>query len=257
MYLYHPQVRRQVDATGAVWTRWSRLEKIEVRNSGVPALGQALGFNTIGKTLNRADTWSFSVGTLPGHPEWVLRTGFAYEPSPTTNEDRNVRIPAGDRAGLHRRCRLGFRRNQNERRRGLRLPVENHRRRQPEGTPRPAYSAKYDNSAWLARPPRSPYRFDRTRWSKKPGIALVAMPAPRVIGDGFFDGGLELRIVRGGSCWRTARPPCPGAIHHVLVGPARAPGRSARPTGGTAGSPRRRARAVRWVMREVVMPKLP
>ena len=48
---------------GAVWTRWSRLEKIEVRNSGVPALGQALGFNTIGEDLNWRDTWSFSVGT--------------------------------------------------------------------------------------------------------------------------------------------------------------------------------------------------
>ena len=83
---------------GAVWTRWSRLEKIEVRNSGVPALGQALGFNTIGEDLNWRDTWSFSVGTsYQATPEWVLRTGFAYEPSPTTNEDRNVRIPVGDR----------------------------------------------------------------------------------------------------------------------------------------------------------------
>ncbi|WP_324709092.1 outer membrane protein transport protein [Pseudomonas citronellolis] len=83
---------------GAVWTRWSRLEAIEVRNSGVPALGQALGFGNIGEDLKWHDTWSGSIGaSYQLNPEWVLRAGYAYDPSPTDNDYRNVRIPVGDR----------------------------------------------------------------------------------------------------------------------------------------------------------------
>ncbi len=86
---------------GAVWTRWSRLEAIEVENSGVPALGQALGFGTLGEDLKWHDTWSASIGaSYQLNPEWVLRTGFAYDPSPTDNDYRNVRIPVGDRKVL-------------------------------------------------------------------------------------------------------------------------------------------------------------
>lgn len=133
---------------GAVWTRWSRLEKIEVRNSGAPALGQALGFNTIGEDLNWRDTWSFSVGTsYQATPEWVLRTGFAYEPSPTTNEDRNVRIPVGDRKVFT--VGAGWSPNQD-----LTVDVayaylwETTAGVNQEGSAlQPAYSAKYDNSA--------------------------------------------------------------------------------------------------------------
>ncbi|HHG4523248.1 TPA: outer membrane protein transport protein [Pseudomonas aeruginosa] len=133
---------------GAVWTRWSRLEKIEVRNSGVPALGQALGFNTIGEDLNWRDTWSFSVGTsYQATPEWVLRTGFAYEPSPTSNEDRNVRIPVGDRKVFT--VGAGWSPNQD-----LTVDVayaylwETTAGVNQEGSAlQPAYSAKYDNSA--------------------------------------------------------------------------------------------------------------
>lgn len=31
------------------------------------------------------------------NPQWVLRTGFALDKSPTTNADRTVRIPVGNR----------------------------------------------------------------------------------------------------------------------------------------------------------------
>ncbi|MEG7362260.1 outer membrane protein transport protein [Pseudomonas citronellolis] len=82
---------------GAVWTRWSRMESIEVRNSGMNSVANSM-FGTIGEDLSWKDTWSASVGaSYQLNPEWVLRAGYAYDPSPTDNEHRNVRIPVGDR----------------------------------------------------------------------------------------------------------------------------------------------------------------
>jgi len=133
---------------GAVWTRWSRLEKIEVNNSGVPPLGQALGFNTIGEDLKWDDTWSGSVGaSYQLTPEWVLRTGYAYDPSPTNNKYRNVRIPVGDRQIVT--FGAGWSPNPD-----LTVDVayaylwEDTASVNQEGNAlQPAYSAKYDNSA--------------------------------------------------------------------------------------------------------------
>jgi long-chain fatty acid transport protein len=86
---------------GAVWTRWSRLEAIEVRNSGVPSGSVGDGFQTLREDLKWHDTWAGSVGaSYQLHPHWILRTGLAYDPSPTTNEHRNVRIPVGNRKAI-------------------------------------------------------------------------------------------------------------------------------------------------------------
>ncbi|AQZ95856.1 OmpP1/FadL family transporter [Halopseudomonas phragmitis] len=79
---------------GGVWTRWSRLEGIEARNSN-PVSPR---FTTISEELNWENTWSFSVGTAYQlNPQWVLRSGLALDPSPTSNAHRNVRIPVGNR----------------------------------------------------------------------------------------------------------------------------------------------------------------
>lgn len=138
---------------GAVWTRWSRLEKIEVRNSGVPALGQALGFNTIGEDLNWRDTWSFSVGTsyqatgVGAAHRLCLRAVADLQRGPQRTH------PGGRPQGLHRRCRLVAEPGP-DRRRGLRLPVGNHRRRQP-GRQRPAAGLQRQvrqQRAWPDRP---------------------------------------------------------------------------------------------------------
>lgn len=83
---------------GATWTRWSRLKALTAENEEVPPQGMALGFGTIGEEMNWHDTWSVAVGTsYQLNPQWVLRTGFAYDPSPTSNAARTVRIPVGDR----------------------------------------------------------------------------------------------------------------------------------------------------------------
>ncbi|CAI8714873.1 long-chain fatty acid transport protein [Pseudomonas sp. IT-196MI5] len=86
---------------GATWTRWSRVQRIEAVNSGVPPLGQQLGFNSFGDDFKLHDTWSMAVGaSYQLSPQWLLRSGFAYDPSPARNADRNVRLPVGDRKAV-------------------------------------------------------------------------------------------------------------------------------------------------------------
>jgi long-chain fatty acid transport protein len=82
---------------GSTWTRWSRLKEISVENSGVPAGLNPL-FGTIGEEQNWHDTWAHAIGaSYKVNKEWVLRTGFSVDQSPTNNENRSPRIPTGDR----------------------------------------------------------------------------------------------------------------------------------------------------------------
>lgn len=83
---------------GATFTRWSRLQEIVVENEGTPTL---LGMQPIGEVseeLKWHDTWSYAIGaSYQLNPQWVLRSGFAIDPSPAENEHRSVRIPVGNR----------------------------------------------------------------------------------------------------------------------------------------------------------------
>lgn len=79
---------------GFTWTRWSRLESIEAKSKGQPVAR----FSNVKEELNWSDVWSYSIGaSYQVNPQWVLRTGFALDKSPTTNEYRTVRIPVGNR----------------------------------------------------------------------------------------------------------------------------------------------------------------
>jgi len=82
---------------GATWTRWSRLEGIEVENSGVhPAY--AADFGTVSEELNWEDTWAVAIGgAYQLTQDWVLRAGYAKDRTPTSDMDRTVRIPVSDR----------------------------------------------------------------------------------------------------------------------------------------------------------------
>ncbi|MEG0966471.1 MAG: outer membrane protein transport protein [Pseudomonas sp.] len=81
---------------GSTWTRWSRLEAITVQNEvPAPLAGQ---FGTINEDQNWHDTWAHAIGaSYKLNKEWVLRTGFTVDQSPTNNHDRSPRIPTGDR----------------------------------------------------------------------------------------------------------------------------------------------------------------
>lgn len=82
---------------GLTWTRWSRLESIAAKNQGVPSTLQGQ-FGVLREELKWHNTWAYSIGaSYQVNPHWVLRTGFALDQSPTTNEYRTVRIPVGHR----------------------------------------------------------------------------------------------------------------------------------------------------------------
>ena len=82
---------------GATWTRWSRLEGIDVENSGINA-AYASEFGTVSEELNWEDTWAVAIGgAYQLNPDWVLRAGYAKDRTPTSDMDRTVRIPVSDR----------------------------------------------------------------------------------------------------------------------------------------------------------------
>ncbi|NWA03475.1 OmpP1/FadL family transporter [Pseudomonas gingeri] len=84
---------------GSTWTRWSQLKKITVNNSGVTdTVGQLAGLDSITEEQHWHDTWSHAIGaSYQLNKQWVLRTGFTIDQTPTNNTDRSVRIPTGDR----------------------------------------------------------------------------------------------------------------------------------------------------------------
>ncbi|MHC8354474.1 OmpP1/FadL family transporter [Pseudomonas sp. LB3P81] len=86
---------------GATWKRWSRIQKVEAKNSGLSPVGQAMGMSTLIEEMNWRDTWSTAVGaSYQVNQQWLLRAGYAYDPSPIRNADRSVRIPVGNRQAV-------------------------------------------------------------------------------------------------------------------------------------------------------------
>ncbi|BAP41072.1 outer membrane protein transport protein [Pseudomonas sp. 21LCFQ02] len=85
---------------GSTWTRWSRLQSIDVNNSGVPAqLGGATGpIGRISEVQEWKNTWYHAIGAAYKlNNQWTLRTGLAMDQSPVSNSHRSPRIPTGDR----------------------------------------------------------------------------------------------------------------------------------------------------------------
>ena len=82
---------------GAMLTRWSRFEAIIIENEGLPS-GP---LNPIVEDQEWHDTWSYALGAAYKlNREWTLRTGLAFDQSPTNNVDRPPRIPSGDRTAV-------------------------------------------------------------------------------------------------------------------------------------------------------------
>jgi long-chain fatty acid transport protein len=82
---------------GAMLTRWSRFEAIVIESEGLPA-GP---LNPIIEDQEWHDTWSYALGAAYKlNREWTLRTGLAFDQSPTNNVDRSPRIPSGDRTAV-------------------------------------------------------------------------------------------------------------------------------------------------------------
>ncbi|WP_111655619.1 OmpP1/FadL family transporter [Isoalcanivorax indicus] len=81
---------------GAVWTRWSRLQRIDVENEGAQG---ALAVTS--EEIRFRDTLAVSFGaSYQLDEQWILRAGFALDESPATSQDRSVRVPYGHRKVL-------------------------------------------------------------------------------------------------------------------------------------------------------------
>ncbi|QGZ31788.1 OmpP1/FadL family transporter [Stutzerimonas stutzeri] len=85
---------------GAMWTRWSRFEAIVIENRGIPGPLQP-SLAPIVEEQEWHDTWSYALGAAyKVNKEWTLRTGLAFDQSPTNNTHRSPRIPTGDRTAV-------------------------------------------------------------------------------------------------------------------------------------------------------------
>lgn len=85
---------------GAMWTRWSRFEAIVIENQGIPGPLQP-SLAPIVEEQDWHDTWSYALGAAyKVNKQWTLRTGLAFDQSPTNNTHRSPRIPTGDRTAV-------------------------------------------------------------------------------------------------------------------------------------------------------------
>lgn len=86
---------------GAMWTRWSRFEAIIIENDGLPAPLQGGSLDPIIEEQDWHDTWSYALGAAYKlNQHWTLRSGLAFDQSPTNNTHRSPRIPSGDRTAV-------------------------------------------------------------------------------------------------------------------------------------------------------------
>jgi long-chain fatty acid transport protein len=79
---------------GYTWTRWSRFQEvlIESPSNASPILQE------VTEEQNWHDTRSYAAGlSYQLNNQWVLRSGLAFDPTPSNNTDRSPRIPSGDR----------------------------------------------------------------------------------------------------------------------------------------------------------------
>ncbi|MCL6268672.1 outer membrane protein transport protein [Sansalvadorimonas sp. 2012CJ34-2] len=92
----------------AIWTRWSRFEKFQIKSEGgrasdiVSASNGAPGGHIVAWVpQDWSDTWTMSFGTLWNYSDRLtLRAGYALDNSPTSNTTRSARIPDNDRQWL-------------------------------------------------------------------------------------------------------------------------------------------------------------
>ena len=77
---------------GAEWTRWSRLQTLDIRLSNGLTLSEEHGWR---------DTWRLSLGGEHRHVPWTLRAGLAWDQSPVRDAaHRYPRLPDADRTWL-------------------------------------------------------------------------------------------------------------------------------------------------------------
>lgn len=86
----------------ARWLGWSSFDRIEISTPGAPDLSP-LGpdFSDLEEVQNYEDAWFFAVGAeYDASDKLTVRGGVAWDGTPTTDEDRTLRVPDSDRLWL-------------------------------------------------------------------------------------------------------------------------------------------------------------
>jgi long-chain fatty acid transport protein len=88
---FTPELTLHVDI---MRTNWSELEAIVINNEN--AISPLL--STDRENLDWNNTWSYSLGlSYQLCPQWAVRGGIGFDPSPVEDSTRSVRVPVGDR----------------------------------------------------------------------------------------------------------------------------------------------------------------
>ncbi|MBS0357898.1 MAG: outer membrane protein transport protein [Proteobacteria bacterium] len=88
---------KKLSFSGTVaFTQWDSVQSLVIQN--VQGIGTT---STVTIPQNYRNTWRASVGTnYQLNTQWLLRAGVGYDQTPTTENNRNMRLPDGDRIGL-------------------------------------------------------------------------------------------------------------------------------------------------------------
>lgn len=90
---YHDFNPRFAAMANVDYTHWSTVGTITLKNVAFPTGPINSGF-----TQNYHNTWRYGVaGHFHVNPQWMWRAGLAYDQTPTTQKNRSIRLPDGDR----------------------------------------------------------------------------------------------------------------------------------------------------------------
>lgn len=85
-------------AVGVLWTQWSSYDELGFafdRLQGVPGINQTGGSSVV---TDWEDTWSWKLGAeYAPVPDWRLRAGLIFDPSPVPDATLDPLVPVGDR----------------------------------------------------------------------------------------------------------------------------------------------------------------
>lgn len=85
-------------SAGVLWTQWSSYDELRIafdQPQGIAGVNQTEGYSV---WTHWEDTWSYKLGiTYALHPNWNLRAGIIYDPTPVPDESLDPLVPAGDR----------------------------------------------------------------------------------------------------------------------------------------------------------------
>jgi long-chain fatty acid transport protein len=94
--MYHDFSNRWAMDGTVTFTQWDVFKNIQLQNvAAVPAP------ITVNIPQGFRNTWRFALGgNFQASPQWLLRAGAGFDQNPTTNPNRNLRLPDGNRIAL-------------------------------------------------------------------------------------------------------------------------------------------------------------